>query len=68
MEEVPTTVPVEEFMTIEEAAAFLRVKVATIRWLRVEGRFAPATRIGRRLVWSSGDLRQWASDHREPAA
>ena len=32
----------EPLMTIEEVAEYLRVPVPTIRWLRQEGRFAPA--------------------------
>ena len=59
---------VETFMTIEEVAAFLRVKVATIRWLRQEGRFAPASHVGRRLVWARSDVQAWAIAQREAAA
>jgi Helix-turn-helix domain len=32
------------YMTIEEVARSLRVSVPTVRWLRQEGRFAPAPR------------------------
>lgn len=56
---------VEVFLNIEEVAALLRVKVTTIRWLRQEGRFVPATRVGRRLVWSMHDVQTWALSHRE---
>jgi excisionase family DNA binding protein len=59
----------EMFLTIEEVAELLRVKVTTIRWLRQEGRFIPAVRIGRRLVWSMADVQAWARAQREdPAA
>ena len=34
---------VKELLTIEEVADRLRVSVPTVRWLRQEGRFAPAT-------------------------
>ena len=35
------------YMTIEEVAQSLRVTVPTVRWLRQEGRFAPAIKVGR---------------------
>lgn len=57
-----------ELMNIEEVAEYLRVPVPTIRWLRQEGRFAPAIRIGRRLVWKFEDVKAWAEVHREGTA
>lgn len=39
-----------ELLTIEEVAERLRVSVLTVRWLRQEGRFAPAIKVGRRLI------------------
>lgn len=45
-----------DLMNIEEVAAFLRVPVLTIRWLRQEGRFLPAIKVGRRLLWDRRDL------------
>jgi excisionase family DNA binding protein len=33
------------YMTIEEVAQSLRVTVPTVRWLRQEGRFAPAIKV-----------------------
>ena len=57
-----------ELMNIEEVAEYLRVPVPTIRWLRQEGRFAPAIRIGRRLVWKLEDVKAWAEVHREGTA
>ena len=59
----------EQLMTIDEVAEYLRVPVLTIRWLRQEGRFAPAIKVGRRLVW---DVRTsclgGGATRREPAA
>ncbi|MGH3500156.1 MAG: helix-turn-helix transcriptional regulator [Nocardioidaceae bacterium] len=55
----------EQFLTIDEVADHLRVSVLTIRWLRQEGRFAPATKVGRRLVWEIGDVKAWAKSQRE---
>jgi excisionase family DNA binding protein len=58
----------DELMTIDEVAEYLRVPVPTIRWLRQDGRFAPAIKVGRRLVWTSQDVRAWAQTHREAAS
>jgi excisionase family DNA binding protein len=55
-----------ELLTIEEVAERLRVKVLTIRWLRHEGRFPPAIKVGGRLVWDAGDLEAWLEAQREP--
>jgi excisionase family DNA binding protein len=52
-------------LTIEEVADRLRVSVPTVRWLRQEGRFAPAIRVGRRLVWDARDVDAWLDSQRE---
>lgn len=58
----------EKFLTIDEVAEHLHVPVQTIRWLRQEGRFAPAHKFGRRLLWTRPDLDAWIIQQREPAA
>lgn len=58
----------QELMNIDEVAEYLRVPVPTIRWLRQEGRFAPAIKVGRRLVWVVDDVKEWAVVHREETA
>jgi hypothetical protein len=45
----------------------LRISVYTLRYLRQEGRFAPAVKIGRRLFWEEKDLDSWLIDQKEPA-
>jgi len=55
-----------DLLTIEEVAERLRVSVLTVRWLRQEGRFAPAIKVGRRLVWDARDVAAWLETHREP--
>jgi len=55
-----------DLLTIEEVAERLRVSVLTVRWLRQEGRFAPAIKAGRRLVWDARDVAAWLDSHREP--
>jgi excisionase family DNA binding protein len=54
-------------LTIEEVADRLRVAVETVRWLRAGGRFAPAVRIGRRIVWDEVDVDAWIDAQREVA-
>jgi len=54
-----------ELLTIEEVAERLRVSVLTVRWLRQEGRFAPAIKVGRRLLWDAHDVAAWLEPHRE---
>ncbi len=54
-----------ELLTIDEVAERLRVSVLTVRWLRQEGRFAPATKVGHRLMWDSRDVAAWLESQRE---
>jgi excisionase family DNA binding protein len=58
---------VMDLLTIEEVAERLRVSVLTVRWLRQEGRFAPAIKVGRRLVWDARDVAAWLESQRESA-
>jgi excisionase family DNA binding protein len=53
------------YLTIEEVARSLRVTVPTVRWLRQEGRFAPAIKIGRRVLWDEETLTAWVEGNRE---
>ena len=54
-----------ELLTIEEVADRLRVSVPTVRWLRQEGRFTPAIKVGRRLMWDTRDVAAWLEAQRE---
>jgi excisionase family DNA binding protein len=54
-----------DLLTIEEVAERLRVSVLTVRWLRQEGRFAPAIKVGRHLVWDARDVAAWLESQRE---
>jgi excisionase family DNA binding protein len=56
------------YMTIEEVAQSLRVTVPTVRWLRQEGRFAPAVKVGRRVLWDEEALMTWLEANREAPA
>lgn len=53
------------YLTIDEVATTLRVSVPTVRWLRQEGRFAPAIRVGRRLLWDQAAIESWMESNRE---
>jgi excisionase family DNA binding protein len=55
----------ERLMTIDEVADYLRVPVESVRWLRQDGRFAPAVKVGRRLVWEESAVAAWAAAQRE---
>jgi excisionase family DNA binding protein len=54
-----------ELLTIEEVAERLRVSVLTVRWLRQDGRFIPAIKVGRRLMWDTRDVAAWLEAQRE---
>jgi excisionase family DNA binding protein len=58
----------DELMTLDEVAEYLRVQESTVRWLRVEGRFAPAIKVGRRLVWERSAIEAWVAQNREQVA
>jgi excisionase family DNA binding protein len=58
----------EPLMNIDEVAKYLRVTVLTVRWLRQEGRFAPAIKVGRRLAWERSAVVAWVEAQRERAA
>jgi excisionase family DNA binding protein len=58
----------EPLLTIDEVAEYLRVPVLTIRWLRQEGKFAPAVKVGRRLAWERSAVVAWVAEQRETAA
>ena len=57
----------ERLMTIDEVAEYLRVPVLTVRWLRQEGRFAPAVKVGR-LLWEESAVNLWVEQNREHAS
>ena len=55
-----------ELLTIEEVAERLRVSVLTVRWLRQEGRFAPAIKVGRHVRISEPALAEFIKASRVP--
>jgi hypothetical protein len=49
------------FLTVPEAAAFLRVAVATLSRWRVAGDGPPFRKFGRRVLYAQHDLIDWAN-------
>ena len=47
----------EDFLTLSEVAAILKVPVNTLRWWRQHGTGPEFFKIGRHLVTTTGDLR-----------
>ena len=52
-------------LSVAEAADRLHISVCTLRSLRQEGRFLPATKIGRRIFWDEADLEEWLHQQKE---
>jgi len=46
-------------LTITQVADRTQLPVEMIRWLRLQGRFAPGIRVERRLLWDVADLDAW---------
>ncbi len=49
-------------LTLDEAAAFLRTPVATLRYWRHLGIGPAGFRLGRRVLYRQDDLEQWVTD------
>lgn len=49
----------ERLLDAREVAEYLGVSVRTVWGLRAEGKFAPGTKIGKRVVWRESVLHQW---------
>ncbi|MBO0729639.1 MAG: helix-turn-helix domain-containing protein [Acidimicrobiaceae bacterium] len=58
----------EPLLSLDEVAEYLRVTPCTVRWLRQEGKFAPAVKVGRRLKWERSALLAWVQAQREGPA
>ena len=52
-------------MSLSDVSLVLGVDEGTIRNLRAQGRFAPATKVGRKLRWSEASLQKWLEDQQE---
>lgn len=49
----------EDFLTLTEVSAIVRVPVSTLRWWRYRGDGPRFFKIGRHLVTTIGDLTSW---------
>lgn len=55
-------------MTITEAAEYLRVPVATMRFWRFQGDQGPkSATVGKRVMYRRADVEQWLTDQFETA-
>lgn len=52
----------ERLLTVGEVAEYLGVSVRTVWGLRAEGKFAPGTRIGKRVIWREPVLIAWLDE------
>lgn len=53
-----------EFLNIEEAAALLRIPVATLRWYRSVRKGPRSFKLGRRVHYEKRELRTWINAQR----
>jgi len=58
----------EDFLTLSEVAAILRVPVNTLRWWRQRSEGPRFFKIGRHLVTTIGDLRAWIDEQKHGSA
>jgi DNA-binding transcriptional MerR regulator len=54
----------DKLLTIQEAAAFLRTPVATLRFWRSQGIGPPSFKIGRRIYYWLSDIKVWLDEQR----
>ncbi len=54
----------DKLLTIQEAAAFLRTPVATLRFWRSQGGGPPSFKIGRRVYYWLSDILAWLDEQR----
>jgi hypothetical protein len=54
----------EDLLTLSEVAAILRKPVNTLRWWRQQGTGPAFFKIGRNLVTTLGDLREWIEEQK----
>ena len=59
----------QRLLTITQVAERTQLPVVMIRWLRLQGRFAPGICVERRLLWDVAALDEWliAEQHRAAA-
>ncbi len=56
-----------DLLTLSESAAILRVPVNTMRWWRQQGTGPTFFKIGRNLVTTIGDLKDWIDEQKHGA-
>ncbi len=56
-----------DLLTLAEVAAVVRVPINTLRWWRQQGTGPRFFKIGRHLVTTIGELREWIEDQKRGA-
>lgn len=57
----------DQLEDIQWMADTFHTTVSGIYTMRSRGKLPPAIRVGRRLLWRRGDVRQWVADQLEAA-
>jgi excisionase family DNA binding protein len=58
----------QTLLTIKQVAERTQLPVELVRWLRQQGRFAPAVKVGRRLLWDVTAVDAWLIAERQRSA
>lgn len=57
-----------ELLTIDEAAAYLRLPVSTLRYWRSNGQGPCSRKVGRRVMYVRADLHAWLKEQASQGA
>jgi len=55
----------QDYLSVEDVAAHLGVKVGTVRAWRERGVLPPANKFGKLVRWPRQDIEAWARQHQE---
>lgn len=58
----------DRFLLMADVSEITRLSIDTLRYLRKVGDGPPSFRLGRRVVYSEGALREWIRQHQEADA
>lgn len=51
----------QEFMTLDEVAAYFRLRRDSVKFWRYQGRGPRCTKIGKHLLYRTTDVHEWAA-------
>ena len=58
----------DELLTINQVSAMLELPVQSIYQQRQLGKFCPAYRVGKRLLWRRSELMAWLDTKKDPVS